>query len=135
LIDLDLDAMLLLDGVGRLFGMLVLVHHRLLGCVVFFKQRRPPHRSLPLSAEPLPGRRVQATEQEAAVAARAIWKGHLGVGELSCAVALYAAATTSERISFHIVNSKTGNRVRRDYVDEQTGKPVDRDDQVKGYET
>lgn len=66
---------------------------------------------------------------------RAIWKGHLSVGELSCAVAMYAAATTSERISFHIVNRKTGNRVRREYVDEQTGKPVARDDQVKGYET
>ena len=66
---------------------------------------------------------------------RAIWKGHLAIGELSCAIALYAAATTSERISFHIVNRKTGNRVRRDYVDEQTGKPVARDDQVKGYET
>lgn len=69
------------------------------------------------------------------MAARAIWKGHLGVGELSCAVALHAAATTSERISFHIVNRKTGNRVRRHYVDEQTGRPVERDDQVKGYET
>lgn len=66
---------------------------------------------------------------------RSIWKGHLSVGELSCAVALYAAATTSERVSFHIVNKKTGNRVRREYVDEQTGKPVERDDQVKGYET
>lgn len=65
---------------------------------------------------------------------RAIWKGHLSVGALSCAVALYSAATTSERISFHIVNRKTGNRVRRQYVDEQTGKPVDRDDQVRGYE-
>src|SRR5690606_9037929 len=60
---------------------------------------------------------------------------HLSIGELSCAVALYAAATTSERVSFHIVNRKTGNRVRREYVDEETGKPVDRDDQVKGYET
>lgn len=69
------------------------------------------------------------------MATRALWKGHLSVGELSCAVALYAAATTSERVSFHIVNRKTGNRVRREYVDEETGKPVDRDDQVKGYET
>lgn len=68
------------------------------------------------------------------MAARAIWKGHLGVGELSCAVALYAAATTSERMSFHIVNRKTGNRVRRKYVDEESGKPVERDDQVRGYE-
>lgn len=65
---------------------------------------------------------------------RAIWKGHLSVGELSCAIALYAAATTSERISFHVVNKKTGNRVRREYVDAQTEKPVSRDNQVKGYE-
>ncbi|MBX9464383.1 MAG: Ku protein [Aquamicrobium sp.] len=69
------------------------------------------------------------------MATRALWKGHLSIGELSCAVALYAAATTSDRVSFHIVNRKTGNRVRREYVDEETGKPVDRDDQVKGYET
>lgn len=67
--------------------------------------------------------------------ARAVWKGHLSVGELSFAVALYAAATTSERISFHVVNRKTGNRVRRQYVDEETGKPVERDEQVSGYET
>ena len=69
------------------------------------------------------------------MAARAIWKGHLEVGELSCAIALYAAASTSERISFHIVNRKTGNRVHREYVDEETGRPVERDDRVRGYET
>jgi DNA end-binding protein Ku len=67
--------------------------------------------------------------------ARAIWKGHLTMGELSCGIALYAAATTAERVSFHIVNRRSGNRVRRDYVDEATGKPVEREDQVKGYET
>lgn len=69
------------------------------------------------------------------MAARALWKGHLSIGELSCAVALYAAATTAERVSFHIVNRKTGNRVRREYVDVETGKPVARDEQTKGYET
>lgn len=67
--------------------------------------------------------------------ARALWKGYLTIGELSCAVALHAAASTSGRVAFHIVNRKTGNRVRRDYVDEETGKPVPREDQVKGYET
>lgn len=67
--------------------------------------------------------------------ARAIWKGHLSVGELSCGVALYSAATTSERISFHYVNRRSGNRLRREFVDEATGKPVERDEQVKGYET
>lgn len=68
------------------------------------------------------------------MAPRAIWKGQLSVGALSCGVALYAAATTAERVSFHIVNRKTGNRVRRAFLDEETGKPVSRDDQVKGYE-
>jgi DNA end-binding protein Ku len=68
------------------------------------------------------------------VAVRAIWKGQLGIGELSCGVALYAAATQAERIGFHIVNRKTGNRVRREYVDAETEKPVAREDQIKGYE-
>lgn len=56
------------------------------------------------------------------------------MGELSCAVALYAAVSTSDRVSFNIVNKRTGNRVRREYVDGQTGKPVEREQQVKGYE-
>jgi DNA end-binding protein Ku len=67
--------------------------------------------------------------------ARALWKGHLKIEELSCAVALYAAASTSERVSFHTINRKTGHRVKRQYVDPETGKEVDRDQQVKGYET
>lgn len=66
---------------------------------------------------------------------RAQWKGHLKIDEISCAVALYTAASTSERTSFHTLNRKTGNRVRREFVDEKTGKPVEREDQVKGYET
>lgn len=49
-------------------------------------------------------------------------------------LALYTAASTSERISFHTINRKTGNRVRREFVDSETGEPVERDDQVKGYE-
>ena len=66
---------------------------------------------------------------------RALWKGFMAIGQLSCAVGLYSAASASERISFHVVNRKTQNRVRREYVDESTGKPVERQDQVKGYET
>jgi DNA end-binding protein Ku len=73
-------------------------------------------------------------EKEHAVASRAVWKGHLQVAELSCGVALHAAASTSERVSFNILNRKTGNRVQRQYVDEETGKPVERDDIVKGYD-
>jgi DNA end-binding protein Ku len=65
---------------------------------------------------------------------RAQWKGYLKVGEVSCAVALYTATSTSERISFHTLNRETGNRVRREFIDSETGKPVPREDQVKGYE-
>jgi DNA end-binding protein Ku len=68
------------------------------------------------------------------VAVRANWKGHLKIGELSCPVALYTGASTAERISFHTLNRKTGNRVRREFVDPSTGKPVEREDQAKGYE-
>jgi DNA end-binding protein Ku len=68
------------------------------------------------------------------VAPRANWKGFLKVGALSCPVALYTAVSTSERIAFHTLNRKTGNRVHREFIDAETGKPVEKDDQVKGYE-
>ncbi|MGN6770990.1 MAG: Ku protein [Rhizobiaceae bacterium] len=68
------------------------------------------------------------------VAARANWKGYIKFGEVACAVALYTAASSSERISFTTLNRATGNRVRREFVDSETGDPVEREDQVKGYE-
>ncbi len=68
------------------------------------------------------------------VAPRANWKGFLKVAELSCPVALYTAASTSDRIAFHTINRATGHRVRREFVDSETGKPVASDAQVKGYE-
>lgn len=68
------------------------------------------------------------------MAPRAQWKGFLKFGEVVCPVALFTAASTSDRIAFHTVNRDTGNRVRREFVDGVTGAPVGRDDQVKGYE-
>jgi DNA end-binding protein Ku len=68
------------------------------------------------------------------VAPRANWKGYVKFGEVSCPVALYTAASSSERIAFNTLNRKTGNRVKREFVDSETGDPVERDDQVKGYE-
>lgn len=68
------------------------------------------------------------------MAPRANWKGWIKLDELTCAVALYTAASTSERISFHTINRDTGNRVHREYADSETGKAVDKEDQVKGYE-
>ena len=68
------------------------------------------------------------------MAPRANWKGHLKLGMVTCPVALYTAASESERISFHILNRKTGHRIQRQFVDSDAGKPVERDGQVKGYE-
>lgn len=65
---------------------------------------------------------------------RANWKGFLKIAELTCPVALYAAASSSERISLHTLNRKTGCRVRRQFVDQETGDAVESDQQVKGYE-
>jgi DNA end-binding protein Ku len=66
---------------------------------------------------------------------RALWKGHLKIAEIACPVALHAAASPAERVSFRTVSRRTGNPVRREYVDEETEEPVASDDQVKGYET
>ncbi|MGO4668092.1 non-homologous end joining protein Ku [Bosea sp. 2RAB26] len=68
------------------------------------------------------------------MAPRAVWKGVLKIAEVSCPVSLYTAASTAERISFHTLNRKTGNRVHRQYIDEVSGKPVETEDQVKGYD-
>jgi DNA end-binding protein Ku len=42
--------------------------------------------------------------------------------------------SASERIALHTINRATGHRVRRVFVDSETGKPVAKEDQVKGYE-
>jgi DNA end-binding protein Ku len=68
------------------------------------------------------------------MAPRPNWKGYLRLSLVSCAVALYPATTTSQRIRFNIINRKTGNRIRNDIVDAETGQPVEPEDRVKGYQ-
>ena len=68
------------------------------------------------------------------MAPRPNWKGYLKLSLVSCAVALYPATSTSQRIRFNIINRKTGNRIRNDVVDAETGRPVEPEDRVKGYE-
>lgn len=68
------------------------------------------------------------------MALRASWRGFLKIAEVACPVALHAAASTSDRIALHSLNRETGHRLRRRFVDSSTGKPVEAEDQVKGYE-
>lgn len=44
------------------------------------------------------------------MAPRANWKGQLKIDQLLCPVALFTVASTSKRVSFHLINRKTGNR-------------------------
>jgi DNA end-binding protein Ku len=67
------------------------------------------------------------------MAPRPNWKGFLKLSLVSCSVALYTATSTSQRISFNIINRKTGNRIRYDVVDAETGEEVEKEDRVKGY--
>ena len=67
------------------------------------------------------------------MAPRPNWKGFLKLSLVSCSVALYPATTTNQRLSFNIINKNTGNRVRYEVVDAETGDPVEKEDRVKGY--
>jgi DNA end-binding protein Ku len=68
------------------------------------------------------------------MAARANWKGYLKLSLVSCAVALYPATSSSSRVRFNTLNRATGNRVKQQYLDPDTGETVDAEDRVKGYE-
>jgi DNA end-binding protein Ku len=68
------------------------------------------------------------------MAPRPAWKGYLKLSLVSCAVELTGTTDHSEKVSFRIINRKTGNTVKRQYIDSVTGKPVADEDEVKGYE-
>jgi len=53
---------------------------------------------------------------------------------VTCAVALSPATTEGEKVRFHTINRKTGDRIRTNYVDAVSGKAVEDDDQAKAYE-
>jgi DNA end-binding protein Ku len=68
------------------------------------------------------------------MAMRPIWRGQLRLALVSCPVRLTPATTSSEHIRFHKLNRKTGNRLRQQMVDSGTGRVVERDETIMGYE-
>lgn len=68
------------------------------------------------------------------MAPRPAWKGYLKLSLVTCAVELSGATTQSEKVSFRTLNRNTGNAVRRQYIDQTTGKPVADKNEVRGYE-
>ena len=65
---------------------------------------------------------------------RPIWTGHLRLSLVSCPIRLYPATSRSERISFHLLNPKSHNRVVMRPHDAATGQKLERSELVRGYE-
>jgi DNA end-binding protein Ku len=65
---------------------------------------------------------------------RAYWKGSLKLSLVSCPVVLYPASTTVEKTRFHMINTETGNRLKQQMVDAETGDVVEKEQKGRGYE-
>jgi DNA end-binding protein Ku len=68
------------------------------------------------------------------MAPRANWKGYLRLSLVSCPIALYPASSLSEKVSFNRINRKTGNRLKQQNIDSETGDVVPREDTARGFE-
>jgi Ku protein len=67
-------------------------------------------------------------------APRAYWKGSLKLSLVSCPVVLYPATTSVDKTRFHMINKETGNRLKQQMVDSETGDVVENDQKGRGYE-
>ena len=65
---------------------------------------------------------------------RASWTGFLRLSLVSCPVYLSPATSEAKRIRLNQLNAETGNRLKQQLVDSETGEVVERDQIVKGYE-
>lgn len=72
--------------------------------------------------------------KRAHISSRPLWRGHLKLSLVSCPIALYNALTEKDDIHLHFLNPETGNRVRYQSVDAETGDVLERRDLVRGYE-
>jgi DNA end-binding protein Ku len=71
---------------------------------------------------------------ENAMAARAYWKGSLRLSLVTCPVLLYPASTSVDKTRFHMINKETGNRLKQQMVDAETGDIVEGEQKGRGYE-
>jgi DNA end-binding protein Ku len=65
---------------------------------------------------------------------RPYWKGYLKLSLVSCPVAVYTATSSAERVAFRQINKQTGNRLKQQLIDEETGDVVDAADKGRGFE-
>ena len=65
--------------------------------------------------------------------ARSIWSGTTSFGLVSVPIKLYSAIEQKD-VSFNMIDEKTKSRIRYKRVSEKTGREIDNDRIVKGYE-
>jgi len=65
---------------------------------------------------------------------RPYWMGYLKLALVSFPIALHAACLTSERSSLRRINTAAGNRLRKQFVAEETREPVGPEHKGRGYE-
>ncbi|MGE5159486.1 MAG: Ku protein, partial [Gemmatimonas sp.] len=68
------------------------------------------------------------------MAPRAYWKGTLKLSLVTCPVALYPATTAVAKTRFHLINKETGNRLKQQMVDSETGEVVEDGQKARGFE-
>jgi DNA end-binding protein Ku len=79
------------------------------------------------------GGRIRGSKGRASTSKRSIWNGAITFGLITIPVSLYTA--TEERdVSFHMLSGKDKSRIEYKRVSAKTGREVDWDDIVKGYE-
>jgi DNA end-binding protein Ku len=67
------------------------------------------------------------------MAPRPFWKGYMKLSLVTCPVAMTPATSEEDKVRFHVLNRRTGNRILSQSVDAESGRPVGEDDEVKGY--
>jgi Ku protein len=65
---------------------------------------------------------------------RPYWKGYLRLSLVTCSIELFPATSQAEKTHFHQINTETGNRLRQQMVDEETGQAVEGEHKGRGYE-
>src|SRR5262249_38903346 len=65
---------------------------------------------------------------------RASWTGFLRLSLVSCPVYLSPATSEAKRIRLNQLNAETGNRLKQQLIDSETGEVVERDQIARGYE-
>src|SRR5688572_4981831 len=65
---------------------------------------------------------------------RAIWKGHIQFSLVTIPVRIYNAIDSGQTISFNLLSKEGHNPVSYEKKDKVTGKPLQSDEIVKGYQ-